>query len=374
MDFEKTYSTAVPLLTAALDRRTRIRLRTTALAGADCALNVLILHAFAHLGTIGHEVPLKMLFLATALNLTFIVAIASGISKRFRDPAMTWMQILSGCAVNLIALATAPQIAYMFIVNLFVTLSFGSLYFRPRQFVLAWMILSLALGATLLLVGDDVGMARETRAEKLLFWFVLMLALGRFLVINAEISRLRSRLYDRNRELAGATSRLAELASRDMLTGLLNRREFMRHLHNEFRRSERNGSPFWLAIIDADHFRHVNDAYGHQAGDQVLQALAAILERSRRTTDAAARYEGEEFMLLLIDPTPEGVSASLERLRASIEKHDWQNIIPGMRVTVSIGAAGWRPGETLNQLLNRADAALREAKHAGRNRLSISRM
>ncbi len=166
--------------------------------------------------------------------------------------------------------------------------------------------------------------------------------------------------------------KLADLASRDELTGLWNRREFMRRLIDERKRVERRGGGFCIAVIDADHFKQVNDRFGHITGDLVLQELAKLLDRTRRTTDTLARYGGEEFILLLLDANAETAAQALERVRAAIEHHNWTRIAPDLQVTVSAGVAAWRTGEEITQLINRADGALYDAKSAGRNRIRIA--
>jgi diguanylate cyclase (GGDEF)-like protein len=198
-------------------------------------------------------------------------------------------------------------------------------------------------------------------------------ALGRFLALNAEVSRLRDRLQERNRDLAMMAGKLADLASRDELTGLWNRREFMRRLTEERKRADRSGSGMCVALVDADHFKKVNDHFGHIVGDMVLQELAGVLDRARRTTDTLARYGGEEFILLLPDANPDSAAHAMERLRAGVERHDWERIAPGLRVTVSSGVAASHNGEDVTRLINRADTALYEAKKAGRNCLRVAR-
>jgi diguanylate cyclase (GGDEF)-like protein len=141
----------------------------------------------------------------------------------------------------------------------------------------------------------------------------------------------------------------------------------------ERRRAERQGTGFSVAIVDADHFKLVNDRFGHQVGDAVLQELAKVLEKTRRTTDNLARYGGEEFTLLLLDPSAEKSAVALERIRNSVEQHDWERIAPGLHVTISGGVAAWRPGEEIDDVINRADEALYAAKNEGRNRIQVSR-
>jgi diguanylate cyclase (GGDEF)-like protein len=233
--------------------------------------------------------------------------------------------------------------------------------------------LSCAAGAAILTVGISESIATATPIDRILFWAVTAFALGRFMAINAQVSRLRIRLQRKNNELQLAAARLSDLASRDELTGLWNRREFMRLLLEESRRAVRSQSNFCVAVLDIDHFKKVNDAHGHLIGDAVLHEFAQLLESLRRATDSVARYGGEEFTLLLVDAKITTATVALERIRSQVMQHDWEAIAPGLRLTLSAGIAAWRPGETLSQVMNRADGALYEAKNSGRNCVRVAR-
>jgi diguanylate cyclase len=350
----------------------RAWLRTTWFVAIDYAINLLILFGFAIVGTIPYRVPIRVAAVAVVFNALFIVGIFSGITRRFRDPSVTALQVFAACGINLLALLLAPQIAYMAVVNLFVLLSYGSLRFSLRAFFLAWLVLSAVLAVELRIVGPHVDIAAATGVEQLFFWLVVTAALGRFLAVNAEVSRLRAGLHERNKELAMMAEKLADLASRDDLTGLWNRREFMRLLQEERKRAERHSERFCVALIDVDHFKHVNDRFGHLTGDAVLQELAQVFDHTRRMTDTLARYGGEEFILLLFDVDTDAAQHALERMRAGVEVHDWQRIATGLHVTISIGVAAWQPDEDVDQTINRADAALYHAKAAGRNCVRVA--
>lgn len=355
------------LATADAANLRRAGLNATLFVCIDYAVNVLILFAFAAAGTVPYSVPIRVAVIAIAFNALFVIGILSRFSDRFRDPSMSAMQAFAACGVNLLVLLLAPQIAYMAIVNLFVLLSYGSVRFSVRAYFLAWLALSIALAVELSIVGVHLDIAAATGIEHWLFWLVVTIALARFLAVNAEVSRLRAGLHERNRELAMMASRLADLASRDDLTGLWNRRAFMRQLTEEKMRAERQHTRFCIALIDADHFKHVNDRYGHLIGDAVLKELAEVFDRTRRRTDTLARYGGEEFILLLIDADADAALHALERMRIGVEKHEWERVAAGLRVTISIGVAAWHAGEEIGQAINRADAALYDAKSAGRN-------
>lgn len=357
---------------SSLDAPTRIRLRTTLSATADYGLNVVILLAYAWIGTVGISVPLTILAVAIGFNAIFLGAIASGATLRLRDPSITGAQVTAACGVNLLGLLLAPQVAYMFVVNLFVPLSFGSLYFSRRGFLLAWVLVALTLTVELAFLSDAVDVALSTPAEKWLHRIVLALAFGRFLAINAEVSRLRARLQRKNKELAHASMQLAEMATHDEMTGIWNRRKFLELLQDEIDRTRRTGSPVCAALADVDHFAQINRRFGDDVGDVVLETLARLLEGALRSADRVARYGGEEFGLLLVDVKPEAAPVMIERLRRLVAGYDWNSIAPGLSVSVSIGAALWRPDDTHLRLMNRTAAALNKAKNAGRDRVELA--
>lgn len=347
-----------------LDSQTRLRLRATAFGAGDALLNSSILLCYALVGTIPYLVPAVVLAIALVMNAIFMVLIGTGISKRWSDPSLTGVQIFAGCATTLLAILMAPQIVYMFLLNVFVLLSFGSLYFSRRAFFLTWLLLSLSLGACLWIVRDQLNIRVSSTAEWLLLWAVVVLSLARFVNINDKVSRLRASLSQKNKALATQ-------AARDDLTGLWNRRKFMELLQEEIERANRSGHRFTLAIIDVDHFKRINDTYGHLMGDAVLKEISRVLGEACRTTDAVGRYGGEEFTLLMVDTRTEQAVVALERMRKAVEQNDWSRMASGLRVTISIGSVEWQVSSSLPQLLGQADTALYQAKAEGRNQLRV---
>jgi two-component system cell cycle response regulator len=154
----------------------------------------------------------------------------------------------------------------------------------------------------------------------------------------------------------------------DGLTQLYNRRYFLESLEREFARSKRYKNPFALVMVDVDHFKKINDRFGHQAGDTVLRRIGAVLKTKVRSNDLAARIGGEEFALILPETKQQGAIALADKLRRAVEAeritHDGESI----RVTVSLGVAEFsRSYERSDALMKLADQRLYEAKHAGRN-------
>jgi len=164
--------------------------------------------------------------------------------------------------------------------------------------------------------------------------------------------------------------RLQHEASTDALTGLDNRREFESGLEREIERARRLEVPLTLGLIDIDHFKRINDTWGHAAGDRVLHQVAATMRASLRRSDLVARIGGEEFALVMLGTEPPGAVIVLERLRVAIAALCIQATGGPITCTVSMGMAEWRSGDAdWHALYRRADAALYAAKEGGRNRL-----
>ncbi|MCW5657299.1 MAG: GGDEF domain-containing protein [Burkholderiaceae bacterium] len=167
--------------------------------------------------------------------------------------------------------------------------------------------------------------------------------------------------------------RLGTLAMGDELTGLLNRRALLQRLDAELQRARRNRHPVSVLMVDADHFKSINDTHGHAAGDQVLRHLAALLTKALRAGDWVGRLGGEEFLAVLPDASLDHTRSIAERMREAVAASPCPTPRGALALTVSIGAASHRgDGESSEALLQRADGALYAAKSQGRNRVCVA--
>jgi diguanylate cyclase len=224
-------------------------------------------------------------------------------------------------------------------------------------------------------------------------WAMLFERLGKEGVVDARAVRLRTRggrtpwsllnartlMLDGRRTgvltLADLTEqkrieeRLRRLAARDELTDTLSRGRFFEVVREELSRATRYSRPVALAMLDLDHFKSINDRFGHRAGDDVLRAIAGLMTRGLRSQDQVGRYGGEEFAILLPETPLEAAREVLERTRQAIEELRFEFDGKQVTVTASVGVVALRADEPIEAALARADAALYRAKGAGRNRV-----
>jgi two-component system, cell cycle response regulator len=176
------------------------------------------------------------------------------------------------------------------------------------------------------------------------------------------------------RRLEVQTELLAKLAAFDDLTGSYNRRSMFHHLEAELSRSRRYGRSLSVLMADIDHFKKVNDQYGHLVGDQALRWVATTLQNELRSMDFLCRYGGEEFCAILPETNVGGAARAAERIRSALERNSFVTDGLSLPLTVSVGGASWTPidQQEIPDLLARADRALLDAKRAGRNQIQIA--
>lgn len=185
--------------------------------------------------------------------------------------------------------------------------------------------------------------------------------------LEQRVRERTTQLREQNKALRVAHQRIEELSRRDALTGLTNRRWLDEVLRVEVERARRYETPLSVAMADLDHFKEINDSFGHAVGDQVLTATARVLEDAVRMTDVVGRYGGEEFLILLPNTELPQALMLAERMRAGL--HLMPVTFRSAPVTASFGAAQWVSGDSAATLVGRADAALYEAKHTGRDKV-----
>ncbi|MCP5297411.1 MAG: diguanylate cyclase [Zoogloeaceae bacterium] len=199
----------------------------------------------------------------------------------------------------------------------------------------------------------------------------------RVIQLNAQRSRddlnaLKARVEDAEQEVFRLQNELAEtseMVRHDQLTGALNRKGLEEAMDRELARAQRRQTPISLALLDVDNFKRLNDTYGHQTGDDALVHLAHVIRETLRPNDTLARYGGEEFLIILPDTPLEDAVAVLTRLQRELTKRFFMHKNEKLLITFSAGVTAYREGELRNDAFARADAAMYQAKKAGKNRV-----
>jgi diguanylate cyclase (GGDEF)-like protein len=303
------------------------------------------------------------------LNVLFwYIVLRSGFNKRFKDPALTLPQIMSALTVIAGAYAITGPVHGATMLLLALVLVFGIFNMKARD-------AQMAGGYTVLVMAGTIVYKALTEPEH----YPVKLEIAHFVLIAAiiptisslaaQLSNLRAKLQAQKEELSQAVQRIQILATRDDLTGLYNRRHMMDVLTQHQKRLSRSGHHrFCLAILDIDHFKRINDTYGHGVGDEVLRGFAQAAESVLRETDVLARWGGEEFLVLLNDTQAAQANIGLERLRELLDKTLLVPNLPELKPTFSSGLTAYELSEPLHTCIERADQALYRAKGGGRNR------
>ena len=358
-----------PLTTKELARRSARRRPTYIAQAVSYLISAVILALYSYAGTITIAVSVAYLMCGITATATGLYLSEINFNDRFKDQYLTVPQTIVGMTIQLGAIYLAPEVGFYFIFILFIVLSFGALLMNARETATVWTYSTIGLTALLLMTDKAVAMPMATWTERALVLVCAVTALGRCASTGLYGSTMRETLYKRGNELKAAHARIEELAQVDELTGLLNRRYIMKTLNEEMARAQRFGGACSVAIIDLDFFKRINDQYGHPIGDEVLRTFAITLFANLRAVDKLGRYGGEEFLMILPDTAKDQALRTLDRLRSIASEVDWAAISRVMNVTMSAGISEVRKEDSAADILARADAALYNAKDAGRNRV-----
>ena len=356
-------------------RLQRHRLQMTLLSVVNSLLQSMIIGLYAWSGATRWSTAAEFALASLATTGLFAVAVARGWILNLSDARLLHAQLAANFLVQIAFLIAAPTLWMIFLASTLITCSFAMVAFTPRQFTWLWLGYGATTAVALFVGRDRFGSPAPTYANIAILWLFFFMGVRRLALTGAQFTRLRQQLSEKNRQLTLLLERNKELASHDELTGAFNRRHLMQLLDDERERAGRAGEPFAVALFDLDHFKAINDGFGHAAGDAVLKHFCSAAHDTMRATDRFARYGGEEFVLLMpVGTHAEAAALVTERIRAAIATQDWRTVLGGHdhAVTVSAGIATWRAGESLESVLARADVALYEAKSRGRNQWVVA--
>jgi diguanylate cyclase (GGDEF)-like protein len=347
-----------------VELKQNLRLRRFMLASVFSVLYLLVLALFYTQDKIDRET----LFEACAMVATVIVGFSAvfrvGFNLRFSDPSLTVLQLLAAVFTMLFVVYRAPDSRLAFTAFFFVALMFGMLRCSSMKLAVLGVV---SLAAFVVVIWRRYGNNHDAEMLRLdmLQFVVIATTFPWFVFIGGRVKQLQRDLLDVNIKLED----IEEKARFDDLTGIYNRRALMVAMEGSKQWANATGEPFSICVIDLDFFKRYNDELGHLTGDRVLQAFAQAVRNGLRSMDVFARYGGEEFVQILPHTALDGAILDAERLRNRISTLDMPFARSMGPLTVSVGVAQYRHGETIIQTFGRADEALYKAKQLGRNRV-----
>jgi len=309
---------------------------------------------------------INLIFWAGLLLITFVIR--TGLNLKFPDPSMTMVQMI-WCSMYILTLIyLLNEWRSIALMPYFAILSFG--YFRLdfREFLAVTVVCVIGYLSVIIYIYINEPLRIHFDKEMIqLFGFAMTCMV--MVYTGSAVNKLRVGFRERNDQLAEALRLNTRLATTDDLTGLYTRRYLMNMLSNQKALSERDDSDFVLLFADLDHFKHINDSFGHYIGDIVLKNFADIIRTSIREIDYGSRFGGEEFVVLLVNTDIEQSKKVAERIRQGIEHFNFSDIAPGLHVTVSIGMANYKQYKSIQETLMTADNRMYKAKDQGRNKI-----
>ncbi len=347
--------------------------------GGICAALATIHGAWTYLP---HDQPgyspgqtIRMLLLLGSVTAMVIALRASRPSTLLRTASLV---LILGCLTLALRMASPPPEDVTLFEALFhvsrdgltviMVVAMAALTLIVGHYAINVLIFALALTGFLLIANNwSEGLANPvslTYSFATAFVFVLALSHG--------MQRMRRHIFVARQQLQEANAQLHEIAIRDYLTDCFNRRHLYTLAEPELARAQRHGTPLSVLMLDLDHFKQVNDNYGHACGDAVLCQAVGVIQGRLRISDALARIGGEEFVVLLPETELEQATLLAERLRQAIADHPFAHAGQHLAVTASWGVAAARPEDAnVDVLLDRADRGLYLAKKSGRNRVCV---
>lgn len=297
----------------------------------------------------------------------FYLLLRSRLSERMSvEPSlMVWQNLHSVLAVIWAYSAVAPVRGAVLAI-LVLIVAYGMFALSARQARWLALLSLLLLAAAMLWKSRTDPQAYPASVEAVHLAVVTIVLLG-VSALSIRMGALRKSLRRQKQELEASLEQIRVLATQDELTGLVNRRHMMDMLRAEQARQQRSGRGMSLVLIDLDHFKRINDGFGHQVGDAVLRTFVDSVLHSLRGTDVLARWGGEEFLLMLPDTQASEALQTVQRMRDSLMPLAFEAISPNLELTFSAGLATCQPGDSIEAVIDQADQAMYRAKEAGRN-------
>ena len=348
-------------LVVTTDRKQRACIMVQLLTSAIMAVCIGAIAFTASLGMVEPHEVYCLGSLGAVSSLTFFTLIRSGINRRFADPTLAFPQTIVAQSLVTLAYFVGGPFHGAALLLYALVMVFGMFSMRGRAIRFS-CIYTLAILAPVMVYRTRANPVEYPVLVETFYFVLLATVLPAISGLSSNLMAMRQRLKEKQVALEEALVRIHELATRDELTGLPNRRFMMAQLQER----ARSGPPFHIGMVDLDHFKSINDTYGHAVGDDVLRAFGALAGNALRPSDLIGRWGGEEFLLVLAE-TQEAPALGLARLRIRLGAAEMSAVEPQLRVAFSSGTTRYVEGEPIGQAIERADRALYQAKSNGRN-------
>ena len=331
--------------------------------------------AAAYAGFIFDAVPLgaahfMALWCGSGL-LLFWLLLRSGRTASWRDPSLIFQQLLFGCLSVTLSYALIDAARGLALLWLCLLMLFDIHRLTTSQLVLASVGSIALMGIANLfhdqLHGHDIDLISE--------WIGLgtgAIVMPVMYQVSLKSYQMRTKMLKQRAILEDTVTRLASASIRDALTGLFNRGHMQNLLDEEVRRLRRTEQAFCVALIDLDHFKHINDQHGHAVGDAALKIFALVAQAELAAIDTLARWGGEEFLLLMPETELPEATQRMSALQQRVQQHDWSTLAPGLSLNFSAGLCQPDRQASVHLTLERADRALYQAKAQGRGRTVLA--
>ena len=360
------------LVDAVLGKNRQQRLRITRSLIAAMVFFICVGVIF-YLSAIGQIIPQQGAILSACILVScggFYIALRSGFNLRFAEPSLTLPQTLAALTwiCGAYAIGNIAHGGTLMLFALVMVFAIFTMSIRSSIISASYGVIAMAMTMTYKVITEPTIYPLQVELAYFVFVATIMPTIA---LLSMQITRMRDRMKAQTKALEAALIHIEKLAAHDELTGLINRRYMMKVLDDHASRQKRKAIGFSIAMLDLDHFKNINDTWGHAVGDDVLHGFAEAATKTLRECDVLSRWGGEEFLLLMPETNNGNPNTGLERLRTVLAALVLSPNAPDLRVTFSVGLTSYRQGESISDTIHRADKSLYEAKAGGRNRTVV---
>lgn len=352
---------------------TRKQVSAVLFSAATYVLYGVIVAAQVGFGLTSPSAALALTSATAVANLLFYLLVRSGLARAGRDPGLGRTQMVVGILFMYLGYAASGPAGVSLTVVMASHVVYAMFRMTPRE---VWLLVGaslLGLALTMLVCGL-LWPERFPAGVQAVALMYASLVVPMIAALADRVTGMTQRLRSQRAELEQALARLKEVATHDDLTGAHNRAHMTELLQMQFEQQRRTGAPLSLALIDIDHFKHVNDRHGHATGDEVLRRFARQAQAELRAADVLARWGGEEFLVLMPNTACPDALQAIDRLQQTLADDGRRTIAErsvmpnGLVVTFSAGVIQIGPDDSIDSAIDRADKAMYRAKACGRAR------